>query len=194
MLSDPEKDFLLKVARSSLEHAVRQNPPTEVTTSFAALLEPRGAFVTLRIGEYLRGCIGYVDPVHPLLQTIQEVAAKAALEDTRFPPVRREELEHIWIEISILSPPSRISAPSEIEIGRDGLLLEVGKRRGLLLPQVALEHQWDRETFLAQTARKAGLASEDWRDEGAIVSTFTADIFSERTFDSRNPPGGTLQH
>ncbi len=179
MLTDSEKQFLLRLARSSLESAVRRTPLPPLGPCDASLLEPRGAFVTLREGGELRGCIGYVDAVKPLAHTVREVTAKAALEDVRFPPVGPDELPGIGIEISVLSPLSRLDEIAGIELGTHGLMIEFEKYRGLLLPQVPLEHGWDRETFLSQTAKKAGLPSSIWKHREARTYTFTADIFSE---------------
>jgi AmmeMemoRadiSam system protein A len=184
MLSDAEKQFLLKIARQSVESAVRKSPEIESTPSLPTLPsmeKPRGAFVTLRIENILRGCIGYVDPVKPLRETVRLASAKAALEDTRFSPILPEELPDVWIELSVLSPMERITGIEEIEIGRHGVVVDSGRLRGLLLPQVAVEYGWSRETFVGQTARKAGLSFNAWNEPGVTVSVFTAEIFSERS-------------
>jgi AmmeMemoRadiSam system protein A len=181
VLTDSEKQILLRLARASIESAVRNAPLPPAGSREPSLLEPRGVFVTLRQGKELRGCIGYADPVKPLAQTVREVAAKAALEDTRFPPVLPEELPGLVIEISVLSPMIRMQDAAEIELGKHGLMIEYRRRRGLLLPQVPGEYGWDRETFLAQTAKKAGLPPLIWQDPGAETSLFTAEIFDEET-------------
>ena len=181
MLSEAEKQFLLKVARRSVESAVRNSPEFETTTSLPPLSEPCGAFVTLRIANSLRGCIGYVDPIKPLLETVRIVSAKAALEDTRFAPISPDELPDVWIEISVLSPMQRISRIEEIEVGKHGVVVQLGRLRGLLLPQVAVEFGWNRETFVSQTARKAGLPADCWNEPGVQVYIFSAEIFSERS-------------
>jgi AmmeMemoRadiSam system protein A len=177
MLSESEKHFLLRAARESIESAVRETPLPEISTNDKALLAPSGAFVTLRIAGELRGCIGYVDAIKPLVHTVQEVAAKAALEDTRFPAVEEVELTEISIEISVISPMKRLYDLSELMIGTHGILLEYAERRGLLLPQVAMEYGWEPETFVLQTARKAGVVLTDWKH--ANVFTFTAEVFHE---------------
>jgi len=179
MLSDAEKKFLLHAARCSVESAVRNRRPSSLATDRASLLIPCGAFVTLRAGDELRGCIGFIEAARSLLETVQEVAAKAATEDMRFDPVEENELGKIRIEISVLSPMARIDQIDEIEIGKHGLLIENGGHRGLLLPQVAAEHGWDRETFLVQAARKAGLPSLISLTRDANVYVFTAEIFGE---------------
>ena len=150
-------------------------PLQEISTN--NLLQPSGAFVTLRIHGELRGCIGYVDAIKPLVQTVQEVAAKAALEDARFPAVREEEFPEISIEVSVISPMTRIHDLSEIEIGTHGVLVDCGDRRGLLLPQVAMEYGWDPETFVTQAARKAGVVLAEAKD--VKIFTFTAEVFHE---------------
>ena len=181
VLSVSEKIFLLKLARASIESAVRNTPPAPVGPCDPSLLRPQGAFVTLRRREELRGCIGYVDPVKPLAYTVQEVAAKAAIDDQRFPPVGEDELPLINIEISVLSRLVKMKKMSDIEVGTHGLLIGFEGNRGLLLPQVPLEYGWDRETFLAQTARKAGLPPLIWENPRAETFLFTAEIFDEES-------------
>lgn len=179
MFSDSEKKYLLSVARNSIEKAVDGQAREIYDKVPAALREPCGAFVTLHLDGELKGCIGYLEAVGTLIETVQEAAEKAALEDYRFNPVSKEELENIEIEISVLTPLKLIRETNEIEIGKHGLMIHLGYNRGLLLPQVATEHGWDRETFLNQTARKAGLSPGAWKDPSAKIFCFTAEIFSE---------------
>ena len=186
MLTDSDKQFLLRAARLSVESAVRDRCASSLTTEAPSLLVPCGAFVTLHSGNDLRGCIGFIEAEKPLIETVQEVAARAALEDMRFSPVEEKELAYIRIEISVLSPMTVVESFEHIEIGKHGLLIEHGRNRGLLLPQVASEHDWDLETFLTQTARKAGLSPTAWQDHGVRVSMFTAEIFSENDFMSND--------
>jgi AmmeMemoRadiSam system protein A len=141
-----------------------------------------GVFVTLRMGEDLRGCIGYVEPLYPLAQAVQETAVKAATEDPRFMPVTLPEFNKILIEISVLSPLSELLDIEKIEIGRDGLVIDAGHRRGLLLPQVAAEYRWDRRQFLQQTALKAGLPPDAWKRKEIKLFTFTVEKFDESEF------------
>jgi len=148
-----------------------------VTNVPQALLAPRGAFVTLHRDGRLRGCIGYIEPVKPLIRTVQEVAVKAAFEDPRFPPLTEDE--SVQIEISVLTPPEQVSDISSIEVGRDGLIVELGPRRGLLLPQVATEYGWDRQTFLENTATKAGLPPDAWKHPSVRLYKFSAEIFGD---------------
>ena len=179
MLTDAEKQQLLTTARQAIDAAVRGKriPPHHARSS--GLESPGSAFVTLRVDDELRGCIGYIEPIKPLIETVQEVAVKAALEDFRFNPVQEHELQDISIEISVLSALRHISDIHEIEVGKHGILMESRGLRGLLLPQVAVEQRWDRETFLTQTARKAGLPPMIWQQPNVKIFIFTAEIFHE---------------
>ena len=134
--------------------------------------------MTLHVRGRLQGCIGVVDPEEPLGDAIARCAASAALEDPRFAPMPAEQLGDLAIEISLLSMPAAIS-PQAIQIGRHGLLIVLHAQRGLLLPQVAVEHHFTREQFLEETCRKAGLSRESWRDPEARVFGFTCEVFSE---------------
>lgn len=181
-LSDDDKRELLRLARRSIEYAVRGKKMSSPETTSATLQQPCGAFVTLTEYDQLRGCIGYTEAVMPLADVVCEVAAKAALDDPRFPPVSEDELNHLDVEISVLSPMERVSDLERIEVGKHGLLLEKGYFRGLLLPQVAVEYKWDRQAFLENVSRKAGLAPDAWKDQDTIIYTFTANVFSEKEF------------
>jgi len=176
-LTDAEKDRLLELARTALEEAVRCGRVPEVAEPAEALRTPCGAFVTLTRRGRLRGCIGHIEAFKPLYVTVRECARAAALEDPRFDPVRPAELSSLHIEISILSPLVDI-APQEVEVGRHGLLISRGGRRGLLLPQVAVEWNWDRRQFLEETCLKAGLPADAWQ-HGARIQAFTAQILQE---------------
>lgn len=173
-----EREQLLRLAHeailSALEHReISLEPPSK---HFA---EPRGAFTSLYLGGELRGCVGYVLPMSPVYQAVAETARAAAFEDTRFYPVTLTEAQHLQIELSILTPPRRIAA-EEVEIGKHGLLISMSGRRGLLLPQVPIERQWDRDTFLRQTCLKAGLPANAWQ-RGATIEAFTAEVFGEKS-------------
>ena len=139
--------------------------------------EPRGAFTTLHEDGRLRGCIGYVQAIFPLYRTVYETARAAAFQDPRFVPVKREELSQLQIEISVMSALRPIE-PEEVAVGVHGLVVSRGGLCGLLLPQVALEYGWDRERFLAETCRKAGLPP-DALAHGAKLEAFTAEVFGE---------------
>lgn len=172
-----ERSILLKLAHTTIESAL-----TGQKISFDApsphLAEPRGAFTTIYVRGELRGCVGYVFPVHSLYRTVAETARAAAAEDSRFPPVSLEEVVELVVSLSILSPTQPIR-PEEVAIGKHGLLISQHGRRGLLLPQVPVEHAWDRVTFLEQTCRKAGLPLDAWQ-HGATLEGFTAEVFGDR--------------
>jgi AmmeMemoRadiSam system protein A len=181
LLSSEEEQFLLKLARASITAALNGDEKYREKTFYSATLQVWcGAFVTLHNPEHeLRGCIGYVEGIMPLQPAIHQLALAAAFEDPRFDPLTAEELDAIKIEISVLSPLSVIHDPQEIEVGRHGLLIRRGGQSGLLLPQVAAEYQWDRQTFLRQTCRKARLPMDAWQESTTQIQVFSAIIFSE---------------
>ncbi len=174
--SPSERTLLLRLAHQSIEAAL-ENRPVDLTPPDAHLAELRGAFTTLHLKGRLRGCIGYVFPTQSLYQTVAETARAAAFDDPRFQPVTLPEASGLKVEISVLSP-LRPVASEEVIVGKHGLVVTQGNRRGLLLPQVPVEWEWDRQTFLAQTCLKAGLEPEAWR-HGAEVQAFTAEVFGE---------------
>lgn len=137
-----------------------------------------GVFVSIHAAGELRGCIGRISSDQRLVPTTADCAVSAAFGDPRFPPLETEELEHATFEVSVLSPLERVERADAIEVGRHGILIEKQGRRGLLLPQVAVSHQWNRDEFLRQTALKAGLDPEAWRT-GAVLSVFEAVVFRE---------------
>ena len=176
--SPEERAFLVRLAHESIAATLdgRESQPASVPER---LREPRGAFTTLYLDGEVRGCVGYVFAAAPLYQTVMETADAAAFHDLRFMPVNREEATRLQVSISVLSPVEPIR-PEQIELGKHGLIVTLGQRRGLLLPQVPLEHGWDLETFLQQTCRKAGLAPNAWQ-RGATLEAFTAEIFGEHS-------------
>jgi AmmeMemoRadiSam system protein A len=176
-LTDAEKDRLLELARTALEEAVRVGRVSGVAEPAEALRTPCGAFVTLTRGQRLRGCIGHIEALKPLYVTVRECARAAALDDPRFDPVTPAELPSLQVEISILSPLLDV-VPQQVEVGRHGLLISRGGRRGLLLPQVAVEWNWDRKQFLEETCLKAGLPADAWQ-HGARIQAFTAQVLKE---------------
>ncbi len=178
-LNDQNKRALLQLARESILSAVHHQQLTPTKHESTVLQEPAGAFVTLRSHSELRGCIGYIEPKLPLVRTVEEVAAKAALEDPRFHPLTDDELDQVDIEISVLSPLQKVDKVEDIEVGKHGLVVDAGFTRGLLLPQVAEENHWDRETFIRHTAMKAGLVPEGWNHPSVQLFSFTVDKFSE---------------
>lgn len=177
-LAEGDKTELLKIARESIEARVLGKPIPQVAPHSPILEEKRGAFVTLTEGGELRGCIGHIVGTQPIYRTVSEMAIAAATEDPRFSPLKPEELDRIAIEISVLTPLEKITDPEDIEVGRDGIYLEKGHNRGLLLPQVAVEYGWDRYEFLDHTCLKAGLPRGSWR-EGANIQIFSAQVFNE---------------
>jgi len=190
MLTLEQGRFLVRLARQAIATALETgqvlSPPADVPDP---LREQRGVFVTLRqkvAGEkMLRGCIGIALPIKPLVEATIEAALNAAFRDPRFPPLTREEFPHVTVEVSVLTPPQLLQVsdpreyPAHIRIGRDGLLVEADWQRGLLLPQVAVEHGFDAVTFLEQTCLKAGLPKDAWRKGDIKVFTFQAQVFEE---------------
>jgi len=176
--SPEERTLLLQLAHESILSALegREIPLDSPTPHLA---EPRGAFTSLYLHGELRGCVGFVLPVSSVYRAVIDTARTAAFEDTRFYPVTLEEARQLEIELSILSPPRAITA-EEVEVGRHGLLISMAGNRGLLLPQVPMERDWDRVVFLEQTCRKAGLPSDAWR-RGAVIEAFTAEVFGEKS-------------
>jgi AmmeMemoRadiSam system protein A len=172
-----ERAVLLRLAHESVLSALERREVC-LTPPSPHLSEPRGAFTTIYFHGRLRGCVGYVFPVTSLYRTVAETARAAAFEDTRFSPVTLEEAPELDVSLSILSPLKTIR-PEEVEIGLHGLVVVHGGRRGLLLPQVPIEHQWDRVTFLEQTCRKAGLPLDAWQKD-ATLEAFTAEVFGDR--------------
>jgi AmmeMemoRadiSam system protein A len=175
-LDAKEKNELLRVARESVNAAVRGKAPLDAETTDPKLREARGAFVTLTRSGRLRGCIGFIEPVLPLIQTVARCASLAAIRDPRFDPVAPSELPDLSYEISVLTPLQKITDPALVQVGRHGLVISFGENRGLLLPQVATENHWSREEFLAQTCLKAGLPRDAWK-KGAEISVFQAIVF-----------------
>lgn len=177
-LTPAERDALLRLVRASVASALGVSPAPEVHDA-PVLAQHRGAFVTLTVRRRLRGCIGRVEPDAPLRAMLPDVARLAALADPRFPPVAAIELAVIRFEISLLTVPEPLPAPGEVEVGRHGLIIAMRGRRGLLLPQVAVEYGWSAEEFLDETCRKAGLPAQAWRDPSARLLAFEAEVFGE---------------
>ena len=181
MLTHEQRNQLLSIARRSIEAVLAGHRPDLGGVSLDPVLtQPSGAFVTLHeAGGELRGCIGSIQAVAPLFQAVSSSAINAAFRDPRFFPVTPEELPALHIEISVMSPIEAVTNVEEIEVGRDGLIVSRGSRAGLLLPQVASEHGWDRETFLRQTCVKAGLPPDAWRSPDCRIERFSAEVFAE---------------
>jgi AmmeMemoRadiSam system protein A len=184
--SAAEQRWLLQLAHATIRAAVTGSEvDSQSPVATPHLHQSRGAFVTLHEDGQLRGCIGSITAYAPLDETVREMAIAAALEDPRFQPVTEAELGKLQLEISVLSPMFAI-APEDVVVGRHGLMITHGGHRGLLLPQVPVEWGWNRETFLAQTCRKAGLPEDQWK-KGAKLEAFTAEVFGEST------PGESLR-
>jgi AmmeMemoRadiSam system protein A len=177
-LSEADRRALLDLARRATVAAVSLQRPVEEPSRGGIFAEKRGVFVTLHARGRLRGCIGVVEAFEPLGESVARCAAGAALHDPRFSPVRVEELPEVEIEISALSPLEPIR-PDDIEMGKHGLLILQGSKRGLLLPQVATEHKLGRERFLEETCRKAGLNPQAWQEPETQILGFTCEVFSE---------------
>jgi AmmeMemoRadiSam system protein A len=172
-----ERARLLTFARWALEARVRRQPLPEPPLG-GAFDMPRGAFVSIHLRGELRGCLGRLEP-EPLGQTIVHLAAVVSDSDPRFDPVGVAELDDLHLEISVLTPEREVGSVEEIEVGRHGLIVERGYRRGLLLPQVPVAQRWDRWTFLEHTCLKAGLPRDAWK-QGARLLVFEAEVFGER--------------
>ncbi len=187
--SPEQRRTLLRIAHEAILSVVERRPFAAAPPLLPGLSEPRGVFTTLYLqtdlqgdtsGELhreLRGCVGYAMPIAPLYRAVAETARAAAFEDSRFLPVTKEEALKLEVSLSVLSLLFPIH-PGAVEVGRHGLIVSQGARHGLLLPQVPVEHGWDRETFLEQTCRKAGLPLDAWR-KAATIEAFTAEVFSD---------------
>ncbi len=178
-LTIEEQKELLQLARKAIAAHFKGLPPPETSIESARLKESRGAFVTLHNKDgSLRGCIGSFMADKPLYKTVKEMSIQAAFHDPRFLPLEEEELNEIHIEISVLSPLKEVKDVDEIEVGRHGLYIIKGMHCGTLLPQVAAEYCWDRNTFLEHTCMKAGLPPDGWKKDARIL-TYSAQVFSE---------------
>ena len=176
-LSREERDRLLAEARAAVADALAGRPPRQVEAE-GIFARRAGVFVSFHLDGDLRGCIGHPDGNQPLATVVPQCAVSAATGDPRFDAVSAAELARCVIEISVLGPIAEVRDPGEIVVGRDGLIAEQGWRRGLLLPQVAVEYGWDREAFLARTCAKAGLPPDAWK-RGATISRFEAEVFDD---------------
>jgi uncharacterized protein len=177
MLTAEQRHHLLELARTSVHAQVSGAAPAAAAAT--PLPDASGVFVTLKQHGELRGCLGTLQNRAGLAMEVMRCAAESASEDPRFPPVTPQELPALSLEISVLGPLEEIAArPDAFTIGEHGLVVEQGRRRGLLLPQVAVEWGWDNEQFLGQTCVKAGLPPDAWR-QGARVYRFTAEVFGD---------------
>jgi AmmeMemoRadiSam system protein A len=184
MLTRDQRSRLLQIARDSIAAALENRRDELADDAFDEVLRrPSGAFVTLTISGELRGCVGSIHPVAPLFRAVSQSAFNAAFRDPRFPPLRKDEFARTEIEISVMGPIEVVQDVNEILVGRDGLIVSRGRYAGLLLPQVATEYGWNRDTFLEQTCRKAGLPGDAWRLPDCRIERFSAEVFNEQTAD-----------
>lgn len=175
-LSSKEKKELLQLADKTINLYIREKKIFTYHTENSNLLSKRGAFVTLKKNGLLRGCIGFIEPIYPLFQTIIQATIYASSKDMRFPPVTMRELKELKIEISVLTPIKKIEDPSTVKVGKHGLIISMGNKKGLLLPQVPLENNWSQKTFIQQACLKAGLPKDAWKS-GAEIYVFEAIVF-----------------
>jgi AmmeMemoRadiSam system protein A len=178
-LSPEDRQWLLELARSTINARLRNVPLPGEPPLPGPLMEIRGAFVTLTKAGALRGCIGHVIGTEPLWLSVRSNAINAGFRDPRFPPIEGSEFASVEIEISALTPLRPLEGPEGIVIGRDGLVIERDMHRGLLLPQVAERYRWSPEEFLDQTCRKAGMKPGCWRSDDTKISAFSAEVFGE---------------
>jgi len=178
-LNNEQQKLLLSFAREAIHHHLTTGKTIKKKTKDPELAEKRGAFVTLKVNDQLRGCIGFPLPYKPLWETIRDAAVAAATQDYRFQPLSLEELSKTNIEISVLTLPETIKDIKEIIVGKHGIIISKGSYKGLLLPQVPIEWKWDRETYLSQGCLKAGLDEDEWKKD-VHIERFSAQVFSEK--------------
>jgi AmmeMemoRadiSam system protein A len=188
VLDDHEKRELLRIARATLKEWMVSGRMPPGAPHRESLTDPAGVFVTLRRGETLRGCIGTVAEAAPLYRAVQEMAIAAATRDPRFEPITPEEISLLTIEVSVLGQRRKVREPCDVAVGRHGVAVTTTNRRGLLLPQVAVEHDWNAETLLERTCEKAGLPRDAWRDDNVDVEVFEAQVFDEATIPAVELP------
>jgi hypothetical protein len=179
LLTNKEQKELLKIARQAIIAHVSGNPPAALASTSPGLSVTSGCFVTIKKEGQLRGCIGNFVSEQPLFQLVQEMAISSATRDPRFYPMKTADLDSFKLDISVLSPLKKIAAVEEIVVGKHGIYIIKNSNRGVLLPQVATEYGWDRETFLKHTCLKAGLPETAWKKECEIY-IFTAQVFGEK--------------
>ena len=184
MISDEAGQYLVNIAKKTILHYLETGEKLELPDDYPEELDEKlGVFVTLNENNDLRGCIGYAEPIEPAIVATIEVAIAAAFNDPRFPKVTEDEFEKLDFEVTVLTKPEIIYVAhpdqyiDEIEIGRDGLIVQKGYSRGLLLPQEALENALDEEDFLEHTCMKAGISADSWMDERCDVYKFQGQIF-----------------
>ncbi len=186
-ISNKEKRILLRLARNSIGSLFHKIDSLKITTDDHPILSSqKGAFVTLTINNRLRGCIGYITSNFSLDKTVEDAAVQAAIGDPRFPKLTSDEFNLISIEVSVLSEPFPMNNYDEIILGKHGLILSEGSQRGLLLPQVPIEHGMNKEEYLSALCEKAGFNPDLWRERILSIEMFTAEVFSEKEFENGN--------
>lgn len=178
-LNAHEKQVLLDIARQAIIQGVQTGQEYVEPREEKVLNQRNGCFVTIKQNNQLRGCIGNFQSELPLFKEVAQMAQASAAKDPRFYPLREEDLDNFSLEISVLSPLRKIESVEEIEVGQHGIYIEKSFYRGVLLPQVAIEHEWDRQTFLKQTCIKAGLPTNAWEADDADIYVFSAQVFGE---------------
>jgi AmmeMemoRadiSam system protein A len=178
-LNAHEQQALLAIARQAIIQGVQTGQEYVEPREEKALNKRNGCFVTIKQNGQLRGCIGNFQSELPLFKEVAQMAQASAAKDPRFYPLKESDLENFNLEISVLSPLQKIESIEEIEVGKHGIYIEKSFYRGVLLPQVAIEHEWDRTTFLEQTCVKAGLPTDAWEAKDAEIYIFSAQIFGE---------------
>lgn len=180
MLDENQRKELLKIARETLQDALNKRSGPVLNVTDPLLKEEKAVFVTLRKNKELRGCIGNLTATEPLYLAVKHMAIEAATQDPRFSPVRPEELASLDIEISVLGNPERVAGAEAIVMGKHGVIVKRGTRRGVFLPQVAAETGWSKEEFLNELcSQKAGLPSDCWKDKNTELFVFTSEEFGE---------------
>jgi AmmeMemoRadiSam system protein A len=179
-LTKEQQVKLLKLARKTIAESLGLHVDEKLDLGDEIFKEMCGAFVTIHIKGRLRGCIGYIQGIKSIPDTIIDMAKASAFKDPRFPPLREDEYPLIDIEISVLSPIEPVKNVSDIKVGRDGLIISRGFNSGLLLPQVPVEQRWDLDTFLENTCYKAGLPGNAWQEKGTKIEKFSAQVFGEK--------------
>ena len=184
MISEKAGQYLVELAKDTIKHYLQNNERIEKPTDYPIELDEKlGVFVTLNKNNNLRGCIGYAEPIKPVIDATIDVAISAAFNDPRFKAITPKEYENLDFEVTVLTKPEIIEVAhpdqyfDEIEIGRDGLIIEKGYAKGLLLPQVAVENAFTTEDFLNHTCMKAGISADSWMDESCDVLRFQGQIF-----------------
>lgn len=180
MLNQSQQQELLKIARKTIESYIISGKTPDFIVTEPSLIEKRGVFVTLRKERSLRGCIGYIMPIEPLYRAVSKMAIESATGDPRFPPVTKDELSKLVIEISVLTIPERVKNLNDIFLGTHGVIVKKSGHTGVFLPQVATETGWSKEQFLAELCeQKAGLPADAWKDPDTELFTFSAQVFEE---------------